>query len=49
MNYLCAGYWKYFRHITQYMNAMAKLLEAGLPAAKVMEAFEGPLILSRAA
>jgi uncharacterized protein len=49
LNYLCAGYLKYFRHITQYMNAMAQLLAAGLPAAKVMEAFEGPLIVRRAA
>jgi len=46
-NYLCRGYLKYFRHITQYMNAMAQLLAAGLPAAAVMEAFKGPLIVHR--
>ena len=46
-NYLCRGYLKYFGHITQYMNAMAQLLAAGLPAAAVMEAFKGPLIVHR--
>src|SRR5690606_3489607 len=44
-NYLCPGYLKYFRHITQYMNAMAQLLAAGLPASAVMDAFAGPLII----
>ncbi|HKY90882.1 MAG TPA: anaerobic sulfatase maturase [Nevskiaceae bacterium] len=48
LNYLCAGYLKYFRHITQYMNAMARLLGAGMPASAVMEAFNGPLIVRRA-
>ncbi|HET8883796.1 MAG TPA: anaerobic sulfatase maturase [Solimonas sp.] len=46
-NYLCTGYLKYFRHITQYMNAMAQLLSAGLPASAVMDAFDGPLIVHR--
>jgi uncharacterized protein len=46
-NYLCTGYLKYFRHITQYMNAMAQLLAAGLPASAVMDAFDGPLIVQR--
>ncbi|HEX8601674.1 MAG TPA: anaerobic sulfatase maturase, partial [Pseudoduganella sp.] len=43
LNYLCPAYRQYFRHITQYMNAMAKLVGAGQPAALVMEAFKGPL------
>jgi len=46
-NYLCPSYLKYFRHITQYMNAMAQLLSAGLPASAVMDAFDGPLIVQR--
>lgn len=46
-NYLCAGYLKYFRHITRYMNAMAQLLAAGLPASAVMDAFDGFLIVRR--
>ncbi|GAB2514196.1 anaerobic sulfatase maturase [Pseudoxanthomonas sangjuensis] len=46
-NYLCAGYLKYFRHITQYMNAMAQLLAAGLPASAVMDAFDGPLVVRK--
>ncbi|MGF6775539.1 anaerobic sulfatase maturase [Paraburkholderia sp. GAS334] len=45
LNYLCAGYKKYFRHVTQYMNAMAKLLGHGLPASAIMQAFKGPLII----
>ena len=44
-NYLCGGYKKFFRHIHKYMKAMAKLLEHGLPAAKIMEAVERPLAI----
>lgn len=43
LNYLCPAYTKYFRHITQYMNAMAKLVANGQPAALIMGAFDGPL------
>ncbi|WP_435924874.1 anaerobic sulfatase maturase [Paenibacillus sp. DYY-L-2] len=45
LNYLCAGYKRYFRHIHPYMKAMVKLLENGLPAAKVMEVIKGPLVI----
>lgn len=45
MNYLCPSYEKYFRHITQAMNAMAQIVSHGLPAASIMEAYKGPLIL----
>ena len=45
LNYLCPSYLKYFRHITQSMNAMAKLLQHGQPAALIMQAFDGPLIV----
>jgi uncharacterized protein len=44
-NYLCPSYLKYFRHITQYMNAMAQLVSHGLPAARIMEAFKGPMMI----
>ncbi len=36
LNYLCAGYKKYFRHITPAMNIMARLLGEGRPADEVM-------------
>jgi uncharacterized protein len=45
-NYLCPGYLKYFRHITQAMNAMAQLLAHGQPASAVMKAFDGPLLIA---
>ena len=38
LNYLCAGYKKYFNHITPAMNRMAALLAAGRSAAEVMQA-----------
>jgi uncharacterized protein len=36
LNYLCAGYKKYFNHITPAMNRMAALLGAGRSAAEIM-------------
>jgi uncharacterized protein len=36
LNYLCAGYKKYFNHITPAMNRMAALLAAGRRADEVM-------------
>lgn len=45
LNYLCPSYKKYFRHITQYMNAMAKLISHDLPASMIMDAFNGPLVV----
>lgn len=44
-NYLCPSYLKFFRHITPTMNAMAKLLQHGQPAALIKNAFKGPLIV----
>ena len=46
LNYLCPSYKAYFGHITQAMNAMAKLVSHGQPAALVMEAFKGPLAIA---
>lgn len=37
LNYLCAGYKKYFHHITPAMNTMAKLLAQGRLAEEVMQ------------
>jgi uncharacterized protein len=48
LNYLCAGYKQYFRHITPYMNAMGKLLSHGLPASAIMQACKGPLVIDLA-
>jgi uncharacterized protein len=45
LNYLCAGYKKYFRHIHPYMKVMRQLIENNLPASKVMDAVKGPLVI----
>ena len=36
LNYLCAGYKKFFGHIDPYMRVMSNLLAAGRPAADIM-------------
>lgn len=36
LNYLCAGYRQFFRHVDPYMKRMAELLRAGYPAAAIM-------------
>ncbi len=46
LNYLCDGYFAFFNHITPTMNAMAKLVAHNQPAALVMEALKGPLIVT---
>jgi uncharacterized protein len=45
LQYLCAGYKKFFLYIRKYLGAMATLLENGLPASRVMEAIKGPLVI----
>ncbi len=45
LNYLCVGYKKYFRHIDQYMRAMAQLIHNDQPASLIRQAFLGPLII----
>jgi uncharacterized protein len=47
LQYLCAGYKKFFLHIRKYLRAMATLLEHGLPASRVMDAIKGPLVIRR--
>ncbi|MGO9241818.1 MAG: anaerobic sulfatase maturase [Bryobacteraceae bacterium] len=37
LNYLCAGYKRFFNYIDPYMRAMAKLLRSGRPAADLMQ------------
>ncbi len=45
LNYLCAGYKKFFRHINKYMKAMRQLLENNLPVSYIMDAVKGPLVI----
>jgi uncharacterized protein len=37
LNYLCAGYKKFFHHIDSHMQTMASLLQRGQPPALIME------------
>lgn len=37
LNYLCDGYYKFFRHIDPKMKKMASLLQRGRPPAEIME------------
>ena len=48
LNYLCPSYKSYFKHITKYMNAMAKLISHGQPASLIMDAIKGPLAIALA-
>ncbi|MBP2656092.1 MAG: aslB [Firmicutes bacterium] len=45
LNYLCAGYKRYFQHIHPYMKVIRQLIENNLPPAKVMDVIKGPLIV----
>lgn len=47
LNYLCAGYKKYFHHIHRYMKVMVQLIENGLPAAKIRDVIKAPLIIKQ--
>jgi uncharacterized protein len=47
LQYLCAGYKKFFLHIRKYLRAMTTLLEHGLPASRVMDAIKGPLVIKQ--
>ena len=37
LNYLCPAYKRFFNHVDPYMTRMAELLQAGQPAARIME------------
>jgi uncharacterized protein len=45
MQYLCAGYKKYFLHIRKYLRAMATLIENGQPVSYIMDAIKSPLYI----
>lgn len=45
LHYLCEGYKKFFLHIRKYCHAMTQILENGLPAAYIMDAVRGPLVI----
>jgi uncharacterized protein len=47
LHYLCAGYKKFFRHIRKYLRAMTTLIENDLPVSTVMQAVDGPLIITK--
>jgi uncharacterized protein len=47
LHYLCAGYKKFFKHIRKYLRAMTTLLENDLPVSAVMQAIDGPLIITK--
>jgi uncharacterized protein len=46
LNYLCAGYKKFFFYIRKYLKAITQLLENGYPASHIMKTFDGPLVLN---
>jgi uncharacterized protein len=37
LNYLCAGYKKFFKYIAPSMTAMANLIQVGRPASDIMQ------------
>jgi uncharacterized protein len=37
LNYLCAGYKRFFRHIDRHMRALGGIIRAGRPASDIME------------
>ncbi|HCE3364401.1 TPA: anaerobic sulfatase maturase [Vibrio parahaemolyticus] len=45
-NVLCDGYFYFFSSIQKYLQAMTTLLAHGYPASYVMQALDGPLILT---
>ncbi|EGQ9483832.1 SPASM domain-containing protein, partial [Vibrio parahaemolyticus] len=45
-NVLCDGYYFFFNSIHKYLQAMTTLLANGYPASYVMQALNGPLILT---
>ncbi len=45
-NVLCEGYFYFFHQIEKYLQAITTLLANGYPASYVMQALDGPLILT---
>ncbi len=49
LHYLCAGYKKFFTHISKYMTGFQKLLEYGLEPDTIMQAIDSPLMIPASA
>jgi uncharacterized protein len=45
LNYLCAGYKKYFHHIDRYMRMIVHLLSNDQPVERIMDMIDGPMIM----
>ncbi len=45
LHYLCAGYKKFFKHISKYMVGFKRLLEYGIDPACIMQAVDQPLMI----
>lgn len=45
LNYLCAGYKKYFHHIDRYMRMIVHLLSNNQPVERIMSMIDGPAII----
>jgi uncharacterized protein len=45
LNYLCAGYKKFYTHTRKYMQGMAKLVELGMPCDTIMQAIDQPVMI----
>ncbi|MDR1371334.1 MAG: anaerobic sulfatase-maturation protein [Dysgonamonadaceae bacterium] len=45
LNYLCKGYYKYFKHVAPYMDYMKKELLAGCPPANIMDEIKNKMYI----
>lgn len=48
-NYLCAGYWKFYRHAAKYLRIFKALLDMDLPCEMIMRAIDQPLVIPASA
>jgi len=46
LHYMCGGYKTFFMHIRKYLRPITQLLQNNLPASMIMQAFDGPLVIS---
>jgi uncharacterized protein len=42
LNYLCAGFKKFYRHVDPYMKRMAEMIRKGIPVRRIMEEAHRP-------
>jgi uncharacterized protein len=47
LNYLCAGYKKFYRYTKKYAAAFKKLIENDLPCETIMQAIDRPLLVKK--